>query len=147
MDPILLSDEWVDVGSTDTWDWGGVSCRGNRSGRLMNSSSSSSISIINRTRMHSSRMRTVRCSSRRWGGVELCPSACWDTCLGVYAPVHAGIPAWGVSIPVHAGIPAQGVSAPVHAGIHIPSAMDRILDRRLWKHYLSATTVADGNGD
>ena len=41
------------------------------------------------TRMHSSRMRTVRCSGRRGGG-----SACLDMSAqggGVSAPVHAGI--------------------------------------------------------
>ena len=26
-----------------------------------------------------------------------------------------------------------------------PPLMDRILDTRLWKHYLSAATAADGN--
>ena len=32
---------------------------------------------------------------------------------------------------------------PTHMPAHPP--LDRILDTRLWKHYLSATTVADGN--
>ena len=63
-------------------------------------------------------MRTMRCSGRR-GGVS-------QHALG------RGVSAWGVS-------------APVHAGIHTPPpSVDRILDTRLWKHYLSATTVADG---
>ena len=57
------------------------------------------------TRKHSSRMHTFRSSGRR-GGVSaqcmlgylpggVCPSACWDTCWRVSAPVHAGIPARG----------------------------------------------------
>ena len=54
------------------------------------------------TRMHSSRMRTVRCSGRLIGG-----------CL------------------------------PGGGGVHLPS-VDRILDTHLWKHYLSATSYADG---
>ena len=64
---------------------------------------------IEKTRMHSSKMRTVRCSGRlgRGGGV----------CLG-------------------------GVSA---RGVYTPHTVDRILDTHLWKHYLSTTTVADGN--
>ena len=52
------------------------------------------------------------------GGV--CPSACWDTCLG-----------------------GEGV-CPSACGDTAPS-VNRILGTRLWKHYLSATTVADGN--
>ena len=87
---------------------------------------------------------------------------------GVSAPVHAGIHTWGrgVSSPVHAGIHTwgRGVSSPVHAGIHTtgglvyagihtlgvcpsacwdtpPSPVDRILNTRLWKHYLSTTTL------
>ena len=44
----------------------------------------------------------------------------------------------GVSAQVHR---AGGVSAQVHPPV------DRILDTRLWKHYLSATSFADGNND
>ena len=72
-------------------------------------------------------MRTVRCSSRRMGGLPaqgvsaqggVCPEGC------VYPSMHWE---WGVSAPVYAGI---------H---HLP--VDRILDTRLWKHYLSVTTL------
>ena len=58
------------------------------------------------TRMHSSRMPTVRCSGHLWG---VCPGVCLP---------------WGCTPP--------------------PPPVDRILDTRLWKHYLPATTVADG---
>ena len=68
--------------------------------------------------MHSSRMRTVRCSGRQWGrGVF--PSACWDTAQGVQ-PSACWDTAQRVSAPVHAGILPAEVSAPVHAGIHTP---------------------------
>ena len=39
------------------------------------------------------------------------------------------------------GVSAEEVSA--FGGVHHP--LDRILDRHLWKHYLSATSFADGN--
>ena len=29
-------------------------------------------------------------------------------------------------------------------GVYTPPAVDRILDTRLWKHYLSATSFVDG---
>ena len=77
----------------------------------------SSRQIICQTRMHPSRMRTIRCSGRLgvsalggvWPGVG---------CLSrEYLP--RGVSAWGCS------------------------PVDKILDTR--SHYLSATTVADGN--
>ena len=47
----------------------------------------------------------------------------------------------GGGVSAHPGcLPREGVSR----GVHRPP-VDRILDARLWKHYLSATTVADGN--
>ena len=49
----------------------------------------------------------------------------------------------GLSSPVHAGIPAQGDVCP-SACWDTPPSTDKILDTRLRKHYLSATTVADG---
>ena len=69
------------------------------------------------TRMLSSRMRTVRCSGRReisdWGCL---PGGCvFQHALG------------------------REVSAPVHAGMY--PLVDRILDTRLWKHYLSTSTM------
>ena len=67
-----------------------------------------------KTRMHSSRMRTVRCSSRLLGGV--CPG----------------------------GLSAQGGCLPQCMLGHTSPPVDRILDTRLWKYYLSATSFADG---
>ena len=61
-------------------------------------------------------MRTVRCSGRRGG------------CL----PARGGVcpsPCWVTCL----------------GGCLPQSMLDRILDTCLWKHYLSATTVADGN--
>ena len=40
------------------------------------------------------------------------------------------------------GVCLGGVSA---RGVYTPHTVDRILDTHLWKHYLSTTTVADGN--
>ena len=81
------------------------------------------VELLHSTRMHSSRMCNVRCSVRMREGVcpggGVChnppPAQCWNT-------------------------PPR----PVHAGIY-PPPVDKILDTRLWKHYLSATTVTDGN--
>ena len=63
-----------------------------------------------RTRMHSSRMRTIP-SSGHLG--DVCPGGCL---------ARGGMSAWG--------------------SVHLPLGQN---DRCLWKHYLSATTVADGN--
>ena len=68
------------------------------------------------TRMHSSRMRTVRCSGRRGGGL---PQCMLGYCLGVSAPVHAGILTGGVC-PNACWDTARGVSGPVHVWIHTP---------------------------
>ena len=69
------------------------------------------------SRMHSSRMRTVRCSGRRAVGC-VCPGeGC--VCPGGCLP-HPH---------------------PVNAGIHTPPSPCGQNDRRLWKHYLSATTL------
>ena len=70
------------------------------------------------TRMPSSRMRTVCCSG----------------CL-VEGGVCLGVSAWG-------GICLEGGVSP---GGCTPPPVDRILDTCLWKHYLSATSFADGN--
>ena len=79
------------------------------------------------TRMHSSMMRTVRCSGRRGGCLPrrgACPGRVWPegvcsggcgVCLGVYPSMH-----WGR---------------------HPPPPEDRILDTCLLKPYLSATTL------
>ena len=103
-----------------------------------------------------------------------CPGGClprgvsaWGVCHTLY-PLHAGIhtpPAqlmlgYTTPHPVHVGIHPTPVHAgihtpcPVHAGIHTPAQwmlgytpppVDRILDTHLWKHYLSASSFADGN--
>ena len=77
-------------------------------------------------RMHSSRMRTTRFSGHLGGGGgwgAVCPRGeCLPSGGGVYTP------------------------CPLHAGIHKPPPpVDRIINTRLWKHYLPATTVAGGN--
>ena len=79
--------------------------------------------LLHSTRMYSSRMRNVHCSvRRRRGGL---PGG--DVCHTPPCPVLGYTP------------------RPVHAGIH-PLPVDKILYTRLWwKHYLSATTVTDGN--
>ena len=41
------------------------------------------------------------------------------------------------------GVSTQGVYPSMHLGRH-PPPVDRILDTCLWKHYLSATSFADG---
>ena len=68
----------------------------------------------------SSSMRTVRCSGRL---------GC--ICLGVSA--HGGV------------CPGGGGGVRVPGGCTPSPSVDRILDTRLWKHYLYATTVAGGN--
>ena len=103
-----------------------------------------------KTRMHSSRMRIVRCSRRRGEGEGLpegvCPGGClpggclprgvsaWGVCHTLY-PLHARIhtpPAqlmvgYTTPPPVHVGIHPTPVhagiytSCPVHAGIHTPA--------------------------
>ena len=75
--------------------------------------------------MHSSRMRTVRCSGRRGGGV-VCPSACWNMSAG------------GGSAPVHAGIclPKGGVCPSAHT-----PPVNTMTDRQVQKHYPTVTTL------
>ena len=66
------------------------------------------------TRMHSSRMYTVRCSSHLLGGRGVCPGEVVSA---------RGVSAWG-----RGEVPAR----PTPWGQN---------DRRLWKHYLAATTL------
>ena len=63
---------------------------------------------------------------------------------GVSAPVHAGIPAWGICPSACWEYLPRGVCVCPSACWDTPP-VDSILDTRLWKHYLSSTTVADGN--
>ena len=51
------------------------------------------------------------------------------------------VSSWGMGVSVHGVSTYGGVCL---RGVHYRPP-DRILDTRLWKHYLSATTVADGN--
>ena len=87
--------------------------------------------------MHSS--RTVRCSCRQGeGGVSrrVCVSR-GGMCRG-----EGGV-CLGVS---RVCVRVQGVCVHVCVqGVYTPSSVDRILDTRLWKHYLSATIAAEGN--
>ena len=104
--------------------------------------------------MHSSRIRTVRCSSHlgRRGGLPRGSVCLGGVCLpggGVCLGrgVFQGGSAWGClsggvcpgSVCLSEG--AEGGSA-CQMGVTPP--LDRILDTRLWKHYLSATSFADG---
>ena len=83
------------------------------------------------TRMHSSRMRTVRSSGRRGcGGV--CPGGGCGP--GECVCPGGGCVCWGVS--------AQGNVCPSACwDTHPHPPMNRMTDRRLWKYYLAATTL------
>ena len=118
-------------------------------------------------------MRTIHCSGRL--SCHTCPlptththchayplphmPACHTCCLPCTCPLshmppcHKCLPA--THAPCHAHVPYHTCSPAMHApppptvcvpppATHTPS-IDRILDTRLWKHNLSATTVADGN--
>ena len=96
--------------------------------------------------MHSSRMRTVRCCG------HLSCHTCLLPCIPpvMHTPHHAHpchIPHHTHPLPcmppchAHPATHAHCHAHPHHA--HPP--VDRILDTCLWKHYLSATIVADGN--
>ena len=85
---------------------------------------------ISTTRMHSSRMRTV----------------CYSGHLSYHARTRP-LPHMPLAMHAPPAMHAPTTHAPCHAcppATHVPP-LDRILDTRLWKHYLSATTVADGN--
>ena len=71
--------------------------------------------------MHSSRIRTVRCSGRRGG------MSAWGVCAGGWVSAR-GISAQGGVYPSMHWV--GRLSAPVHAGIH-PPPVDRILDTHL----------------
>ena len=101
--------------------------------------------MFNRNRMHSSRMRTIRCSGRL-----SCPAhpLLWCMPPAMTCPsYHASPPA--THIPCHACPPptTHKISLATHAppAMHPPPPVDRRNDTRLWKHYFSVTTVADGN--
>ena len=82
--------------------------------------------IVDRTRLHSSRMRTVGCSGRHWGG--------WGVCPGGVCPGGWEVSARGVGGVCPGGVSAQGgvCQTPPPRGQN---------DRHLYKHHLSATTL------
>ena len=103
------------------------------------------------TRMHSSRMRTVRCSGRP-GGRGL-PGGCLPRGM---LPLPLAYCMLGYTPPAQCMLgytphPAQCMlgytphPAKCMLGYPPPPSPDRILDTRLWKHYFSANTLADGN--
>ena len=92
--------------------------------------------------MHSSRMRTVRCSGRRGGSAPVhvgiclpggqclpqcmlgyvCPGGSAQCMLGYVCPCMLGYVCRGGVCPSACwDMSAQGVSAPVYAGIHTPT--------------------------
>ena len=84
------------------------------------------------TRMHSSRMRTVRYSGRLEGGVSrgCLPGEC----------LPRGVSGWEAGGCVSRGV-CLGGGCP--GGVHLPPRGKN--DRCLWKHNLYATIVADDN--
>ena len=97
------------------------------------------------TRRYSSRIGTIRCSGHLGGGGWCLPSGgvCPGWCLprgGVHPPTQRQTP------------PDPEADTPPDPEADSPPdseadtlLVDRIFDTHLWKHYLSATTVADGN--
>ena len=83
----------------------------------------------NITRMHSSKMRTVLSSGRLGGGCM--PRV--GVCLGVHP--RGCLPRGGCVCLGRRCLPGD---------VYLPPLVDRILDTCLWKHYLSATSFADG---
>ena len=80
--------------------------------------------------MHPSRMRTVRCSGRLF--CHTCPPC--HAC----SPFHARHP-----LPCMPHLPHMPPA--MHAPYNACPPVNRMTDRQVWKHCLSATTAADGN--
>ena len=99
------------------------------------------------TRMHSSRMHTVRCSGLL--SCHTCPP-CHTHPLVMHAPCHACPPCHAHPPAMHTPLPSTSPAMHPPAAIftmHTPPPSPSIppwTDRRSWKHYLSTTTVADG---
>ena len=106
-----------------------------------------------KTRMHSSRMRTVRCSSRLLGGGVSGPGGCLpargvclsggsacqgvSACHGVYA-CHGGVcQEGGLGLGC---LPGGSLPRRVCGGCLANPPCEQN-NRRLWKHYLSTTTL------
>ena len=97
-------------------------------------------------RMHSSRIHTVRCSGRL--SCHAHPLAMHTPSCHAHPPpaMHApAIHAPTMHAPCHTHPPAMHAPHHAHPLPCTPPPVDRIFDTRLWKHYLSATTVADDN--
>ena len=100
------------------------------------------------TRMHSSRMRTVRCSRRLLG--EGCLPAKglylpkWGVSPRGWLPARGCLPTRGSvylgGLPAKGRLPAWGASV-CQGGVYTSPVW---IHRHMWKHNLSATTVADG---
>ena len=85
---------------------------------------------VSETRMHSSRMRTICSSNRLLGGV--CPRRCLPGGVSARGCLPRGV----------------CVYASMHWGRPPPRGQNSwILDTRLWKHYLSATSFVDSKHD
>ena len=98
-------------------------------------------------------MPTIRCSGRLMGGVcpggVVCLSARRGVCPGGCLP--GGVCPGGMCVSAKEGCLPRGcvclggcLSVCPWEGAHLPP-VDRILETHLWKHYLSATSFADGN--
>ena len=114
-------------------------------------------------RMHSSKMGIVHCSGhlschkRMPPPRHTCPLPCMPPCHA-YPPCHTHPLGHTCPLPCmppclayplcHACSPRHTCPLPCMTPCHAcslpPAPMDRVLDTYLWKHYLSATTVADG---
>ena len=115
--------------------------------------------------MHSCRMHTVRCSGRlschahplplqhtppvMHAPLPCMPLPCtapyhpWPPAMHMLPAIHAPLPHMppATHSPCHAcSLPCMPLPPPCMPCVHAPT-VDRILNTRFWKHYLSATTV------
>ena len=96
-------------------------------------------------------MRTVRCSGLLPGGWGCVPRGVSDhggVCPGVSAWVRGCLPrGWQVYAFCRGGVCPEGMGVSAGGACLLPGRCTRPLwtDRHLWRHNLSATTVADGN--
>ena len=102
------------------------------------------------TRMHSTRMRTARSSSRLLEG-GVCLSACWDPPPWAWTwPTPLGV---GLETPLGVGLEtlwcgpgdptplAKPPNIPPGCGPGDPHPVNRILDTHFWKYYLALTSL------
>ena len=94
-------------------------------------------------------MRTIRLSGRL--SCHACPMPHIPLTMHMPPAMHALPPCMllpcmpPTHAPCHTCPPSHMPPSPMPLATHAHPLVDRILDTRLWKHYLSATTVADGN--